>query len=94
MDSPKDAIYSGPKVRNISLIEYTVESPHGFVYDLISIPGAFVGEMEIDHGGFQLTVAHVTLNQSGVGPGFQQMRGIGVAQEIQTFGFLALSKPK
>jgi hypothetical protein len=50
MDVPKDSIYSGPTVRNISLIEYTVKSFHGIVYNFISIFGSLPGEMEIDHG--------------------------------------------
>ena len=71
MDAPKDAIYSGPKVRKISLIEYTVKSFHGIVNDVVSILGSFVGELKVAHGGFKLTMPHVSLNESGIGSGLQ-----------------------
>ena len=71
MDVPKDSIYSGPKVRKISLIEYTVKSFHEVVYNFISIFDSLLGEMEIDHSCFQLAVPHVTLNESGIGSGFR-----------------------
>jgi hypothetical protein len=80
MEAPKDAIYSGPKVRKISLIEYTVKSFHGMLYDFVSIFCSFISELEVTHGGFKLAVTHVALNKSGVGPGFQQVSGIAVAQ--------------
>jgi hypothetical protein len=71
MDVSKEAIYSGPKVRKISLIEYTVKSSHGIVYNVVGIFGPFIGELEISHGSFKLTVPHVALNEPGIGPGFQ-----------------------
>jgi len=36
--------------------------------------------MEIDHSGFQLGMAHVSLDDSQVDTGFEKMGGIGVAQ--------------
>jgi hypothetical protein len=82
MDIPKDAIYSGPKVRKISLIEYTVKSFHSIVYDFIGVFGPLVGEVEIDHGSFQLAMAHVPLDEPGVGPSLQQMGCIALAQRV------------
>jgi hypothetical protein len=71
MDVPKDAMYSGPKVRKISLIEYTVKSSHCIIYNVVGIFGSFVGELEVSHGGIKMTVPHISLNESGVCPGFQ-----------------------
>ena len=36
--------------------------------------------MEIDHGGFELGMAHVSLDEPQVDSGFEKMSGIGVAQ--------------
>ena len=36
--------------------------------------------MEIDHGGFELGMAHVSLDDPQVDSGFEKMSGIGVAQ--------------
>ncbi len=79
MDASKEAIYSGPKVRKISLIEYTVKAFHRLVYDVVCIFGPFVSELEIPHGGFKLPVPHVALNESGICPGLQEMGDITVA---------------
>ena len=38
--------------------------------------------MEIDHGGFELGVAHVPLDDAQVDTGFKQVRGIGMTQGV------------
>ena len=38
--------------------------------------------MEIDHGGFELGMAHVSLDDPEVDPGFEEMGGIGVAEGV------------
>ena len=36
--------------------------------------------MEIDHGGFELGMAHVSLDDAQVDSGFEKMSGIGMTQ--------------
>jgi hypothetical protein len=38
--------------------------------------------VEIDHGGFELGMAHVSLDDPEVDPGFEKMGGIGVAEGV------------
>jgi len=38
-----------------------------------------LGKVEIDHGGFELGMAHVSLDDTQVDAGFEEMSGIGVA---------------
>ncbi len=38
--------------------------------------------MEIDHGGFELGMAHVSLDDTQVDAGFEEMSGIGVAEGV------------
>ena len=40
----------------------------------------FVGEVEGDHGGFELGMPQVALDEPRIGPGFQQMGGIGMPE--------------
>jgi hypothetical protein len=39
-----------------------------------------LGKVEIDHGGFELGMAHVSLDDPEVDSGFQKMSGIGMSQ--------------
>lgn len=39
-----------------------------------------LGKVEIDHGGFELGMAHVTLDDSQIDSGFEKMGGIGMAE--------------
>jgi hypothetical protein len=39
-----------------------------------------LGKVEIDHGGFELGMAHVSLDDPQVDSGFEKMSGIGVAE--------------
>jgi hypothetical protein len=43
---------------------------------------ALLGKVEIDHGGFELSMAHVTLDDPQVDPGFEEVGGIGVAEGV------------
>ena len=43
---------------------------------------SFLGKVEIDHGGFELGMAHVSLDDPQVDSGFEKMSGIGVAQGV------------
>jgi len=59
-----------------------VESLHHLIDQLAGIFLAFLGEVEIDHGGFQLCMAHVSLDDPQVDPSLEKMSGIGVAQGV------------
>ena len=69
-----------------------VESLHHLIDQLTGILLALLGEVEIDHGGFELGMAHVSLDDPQVDSGFEKMGGIGVAQGVNGdrlfFGFL------
>jgi hypothetical protein len=39
-----------------------------------------LGKVEIDHGGFELGMAHVSLDDPEVDTGFEKMSGIGMSQ--------------
>jgi hypothetical protein len=43
---------------------------------------ALLGEVEIEHGGFQLSMAHVALDDAQVDSGFEQMGGIGMTKRV------------
>ena len=56
-----------------------VESLHDLIDQLTGILLPFLGKVEIDHGGFELGMAHVALDDPQVDSGFEEMGGIGVA---------------
>jgi hypothetical protein len=41
-----------------------------------------LGEVEIEHGGFETGVAQVALDDAQVDAGFEEMGGVGMAQRI------------
>jgi hypothetical protein len=45
---------------------------------------ALVGQVEVQHGGFESRMAHISLNGPEIDTGFEQMRGIAVAERIST----------
>ena len=57
-----------------------VESFHGLVDQIDRFFGAFLGEVKINHGGLEATVAHISLHYPGVDPGFQKMSGIAMPE--------------
>lgn len=42
----------------------------------------FLGEVEVEHGGFQASMTHVLLNDAEVDAGFEEMGGIGVSKGV------------
>jgi hypothetical protein len=59
-----------------------VQSLHHLIDQLTGILLPLVGEVEIDHGGFQLGMPHVSLDDAEVHTGFQEMCGIGVTEGV------------
>ena len=57
-----------------------IESLHHVIDQLAGIFLTLVGEVEIEHGGFELSMAHVTLDDAQVDTGFEEMSGVGMAK--------------
>jgi hypothetical protein len=41
-----------------------------------------LGEVQIEHGGFELGMAHVTLDDAQVNSGFEEMGGVAMTQGV------------
>jgi len=52
------------------------------INDGVGILLAFTGEVEVAHGGLQVAVAHVLLDEADVDPGFEQVSGVAVAKRV------------
>jgi len=59
-----------------------VESLHHVIDQLAGVFLALLGEVEIEHRGFELGMAHVALDDAQVDPGFEEVGGVGVAQGV------------
>jgi hypothetical protein len=59
-----------------------VQALHYLIDQLTGILLPLLGKVEIDHGGFELGMAHVSLDDPQVDAGFEEMGGIGVAQGV------------
>lgn len=57
-----------------------VQALHYLIDQLTGILLPFLGKVEIDHGGLELGMAHVSLDDPQVDSGFEKMSGIGVAE--------------
>src|SRR5262247_1800990 len=66
----------------MSLMEVMVESLHHVIDQLAGILLALLGEVEIEHGGFELGMAHVALDDAQVDSGFEEMSGVGMTQRV------------
>lgn len=64
-----------------------VESLHYVVDQLAGIFLTLLGEVEIEHGGFELSMAHVALDDAQVDTGFEEMGSVGVAQGVNGHAF-------
>jgi hypothetical protein len=59
-----------------------VESLHGGVDDAAGILGSLICEVEVDHGGLEAGVTHVSLDDSRVHTCFEKMGGIAVPEGV------------
>ena len=57
-----------------------VQALHYLIDQLTGIFLTLLSKVEIDHGGFELGMAHVSLDDPQVDSGFEKMSGIGVAE--------------
>ena len=57
-----------------------IESLHHVIDQLTGVFLALLGEVEIEHGGFELSMAHVTLDDAQVDTGFEEMSGVGMTK--------------
>jgi hypothetical protein len=63
-------------------MEVMVESPHYVIDQLAGVFLTFLGEVKIEHGGFELGMAQVTLDDAQVDTGFEEMGGIAMAKRV------------
>ena len=63
-------------------MEVMVESPHYVIDQLAGVFLTFLGEVKIEHGGFELGMAQVTLDDAQVDTGFEEMGGVGMTQRM------------
>ena len=68
-------------------MEVMVESLHHVIDQLAGIFLALLGEVEIEHGGFQLGMAHVALDDTQIDSGLKQVGGIGMAKRMNGDSF-------
>jgi len=66
-----------------------IESLHDVIDQLAGILLALLGEVKIEHGGFESGVAHVALDDAEIDAGFEEMSGVGVAQSVNRNAFFA-----
>ena len=64
-----------------------IESLHHVVDQLAGVFLALLGQVKIEHGGFESSVAHVALDDAQIDAGFQQMGGVGMAQGVNRNSF-------
>src|SRR6516165_9761003 len=55
---------------------------HESIETLISIFMPFVGEVEGEHGGFELGMAQIALNEAGIHAGFEQMSSVRMSEGV------------
>ncbi len=68
-----------------------VQALHYLIDQLTGILLPFWGKVEIDHGGFELGMAHVALDDPQIDSGFEKMSGIGVAEGMNGDGLFVNS---
>src|SRR5512141_261241 len=70
-------------------MEVMIESLHHVIDQLAGIFLSLLGQVEIEHGGLQSSVAHVALDDAQVDTGFEAMSGVGMAQGVDRDPFFA-----
>ena len=63
-------------------MEVMVESLHHVIDQLTGILLALLGEVEIEHSGFELGMAHVALDDAQIDAGFEEVGGVGMAKRV------------
>src|ERR1700757_1164266 len=61
-------------------MEVMIESLHHVVDQLAGVFLALLGQVKIEHGGFESSVAHVALDDAQIDAGFEEMGSIRVAR--------------
>lgn len=59
-----------------------VESLHYVINQLAGVLLTLLGEVEIEHGSFELGMAQVALDDAQVDTGFEEMGGVAMAQRM------------
>ena len=68
-------------------MEVMVESLHHVIDQLVGVLLTLLGKMEIEHGGFELGVSHVALDDAQVDSGFEEMGGVGMTKRMDRDSF-------
>jgi hypothetical protein len=63
-------------------MEVMIESLHHVIDQLAGILLAFLGQVEIEHSGFETGVAEVALDDAQIDAGFKERGGVGMAQGV------------
>ena len=64
-------------------MRFSISKPlHDLVDEFEGIFLALLGEMQIDHGGLKPGVSHVSLDDTEIHPGFEQMGGVRMAKRV------------
>ena len=63
-------------------MEVMVQSLHYVIDQLAGVFVALLGEVEIEHGGFELGMAHVALDDAQVNSSLKKMGGVGMTQRM------------
>jgi hypothetical protein len=63
-------------------MEVMIESLHHVIDQLTGVLLALLGQVEIEHGGFEAGVAQVALNDAQIDAGFEEVGGVRMAQGV------------
>jgi polyisoprenoid-binding protein YceI len=63
-------------------MEVMIESLHHVIDQLAGIFLTLLGQVEIEHSGFESSMAHVALDDAQIDTGFEQMGGVAMAQGV------------
>src|SRR3972149_12032267 len=63
-------------------MEVMVQFHHHLIDQLAGVLLTLLGEVEIEHGGLQLSVTQVALDGAQVDSGFKEVGGVGMAQRV------------
>src|SRR5262245_36016879 len=68
-------------------MEVMIESLHHMIDQLAGVLLAFLGQVEIEPGGFESSMTHVALDDAQVNAGFEQMSSVGMAERMYRNSF-------
>lgn len=70
-------------------MEVMAQSLHHVIDQLVGVLLTLLGEVEIEHGGLQLGMAHVALDDAQVDSGFEEVGGVGMTKRVNGDSFFS-----